>query len=108
MSEVNGTPVEAFEAEMQRIRQEATRLITRIDQTLLNAIHEVINREPGHVAAACLAAALADVMAEVSKTEDGCKKNVLIVSEMIERIAVSGMKEKVNAAPSAARLRLHH
>lgn len=107
MSEpVNGHAVDQERA-LEHIRQQATLLISKINPGLLNAIHDAVRGEPTMIGAASLAAALADVLASVSKTEVGVDKNCLIVSEVILRIARSGFKETADAAPGAAGLRLH-
>lgn len=84
--------------QMAEIGRQAAALIAKIHDPLLNKVHGAIHQQPAHVATATLSAALADVIAHLSKTEDGATRNVLIVSEAIQRMAVAGVKRKAEMA----------
>ena len=88
------TPDEKIDREMVEMRKQATLLLTKIDDDLLNKIHEVIKRMPASVAIACLSAALADCLSHIGKTQDGVGRNVLIVSEAILKMASAGLDKK--------------
>ena len=80
--------------ELAELKKQATALLARIDDELLNRIHGVINKMPGAVAVACLSAALANCISHISKTEDGVGRNVLIASEAILKMAIAGLAKK--------------
>jgi hypothetical protein len=88
------TPQDTLDRQMEDVKKQATILLTKIDDNLLNQIHAVINRMPGSVAVACLSAALADCIAHLSKTQDGVTRNVLMVSEAILKMASAGLEKK--------------
>jgi hypothetical protein len=100
------TEQEKIDDVMAKIRQQAIALTAKIDPVLLDQIHAVIKGCPAAVASATVAGVLADIMCHISKTEDGLGKNVLIVSEMILKVATSGLKNK-EATPAASKSIIH-
>lgn len=89
------------------LRQEAMALIAKIDPAMLDQIHAIIRRTPGAVATATVAAVLADIICALSKTEEGVGKNTLIVTEMILKVAKSGLAKKISGAPQSSGLIIH-
>ena len=83
-----------IDRELLELKKQATILLTKIDDDILNRIHGIINRMPGAIAVACLSAALADCISHISKTEDGVGRNVLIASEAILKMATAGLARK--------------
>lgn len=94
MSE-NSEPIlqpDPVEQAMVQMRQDAIAMIAKMDPVMLDQLHAVIRRTPGAVAAATVAGVLADIICAISKTEEGIQRNVLILSEMILKLAVSSKK----------------
>lgn len=98
-NEATTVAADPVEQAMAAMRKEAMLLTGKIDAAMLDQIHAVIARTPGAVATATVAAALADVLCALSKTEDGLNRNVLIASEMILKVAAAGLSKKT-AAPA--------
>lgn len=80
------------EQAMTQMRQEAIAMIAKMDPVMLDQIHAVIRRTPGAVAAATVAGVLADIICATSKSEEGVQHGVLVMSEMILKLALSSKK----------------